>query len=63
MSKISPTTHCVADLLNALGWRSDMDAQRTNLDEAIRDGRLLKALFSGEAALRDFIDDGARQNE
>lgn len=56
MSKKSPTTYEVADLLHELGWRSDCDAQWTNLDEAIHDGRLVRALFSCERRLRDYVD-------
>lgn len=56
MSKVSPTTYEVADLLHDLGWRSSCDAQYTNLDAAIFDGRLLKALSSSERHLRDYID-------
>ena len=63
MSKISPTTQYVADLLYQLGWRSPLDAQHTNLDDALRDGRLVKALFSAETTLRDFIDAGERKND
>lgn len=56
----SPTTHAVADLLYTLGWRPDCDAQHSNLDKAIGDGTLLRALFTGERELRDRIDAEAR---
>lgn len=56
----SPTTYVVAEFLYQLGWRSDCDAQYEKLDNAIKDGRLLSALFSGEIALRNLIEDHAK---
>jgi hypothetical protein len=56
MQQLSPTTHEVAALLDHIGWRSHADAQWTQLDEAIRDGRLVSALFSAERNLREITE-------
>ena len=52
--KLSPTTYALADLLYALGWRPDCDAQYTGLDKAIFDGRVAAAL-NAEKHLRDYL--------
>ena len=55
MSVESPTTYALAELLYELGWRSPCDAQWSNLDEAIFDGRIHNAI-NAELYLRDYID-------
>lgn len=59
---ISPTTYKVADLLRDLGWSSPNDAQWTNLDMAIANGKLVSALFSGEQFVRDAMQEKLDQN-
>jgi hypothetical protein len=47
--------------LHDLGWRSPNDAQHTNLDDAIFDGRIAEAL-NAERWLRDYIDAKGQQH-
>lgn len=48
MSILSPTTIEIARLLNDIGWRSTNDAQWTQLDAAVQDGRFFDAMFADE---------------
>lgn len=52
--KISSTTEKLAQLLMDCGWSSPNDAQWTNLDMAVGNGKLVSVLFSAEASLREY---------
>lgn len=61
MSRISPTTRVVADLLYGIGWEPSGDAQTERLDKVVGDGALVNALFSSESELREMLDTESRR--